>query len=100
MPRTYEWRSKWKFCSTPEKAEGEATETPAAESEENKEPEEVFKTLDQYFAEKAKPAAEVSIRRANEGADEAQWKDAVVLKKEDEELFADLAKVKIKLEWV
>ncbi|KNC99453.1 hypothetical protein, variant [Spizellomyces punctatus DAOM BR117] len=79
--------------ATPEKTDGEAVESRAAENEENKEPEEVLKTLDQYLAEKNKRAAELNVRKANEGADDAQWKDAVVLKKEeDEQLFAELAK--------
>ncbi|KAI8912034.1 hypothetical protein PhCBS80983_g03209 [Powellomyces hirtus] len=75
--------------------DAEATETPAVEAEEVKEPEDNFKTLEQYIAERARPTNDKNVRKANEGADDAQWKDAVVLKKEeDEELFADLLKVK------
>ncbi|KAI9094933.1 hypothetical protein DFS34DRAFT_595435 [Phlyctochytrium arcticum] len=75
-----------------ESAEGENAEV-SAETEEKKEPEEVLKTLEQYFAELAKPSAATNIRKANEGADDSQWKDAVVLKKEEEgTLFAELAK--------
>ncbi|CAG8464156.1 3774_t:CDS:10 [Acaulospora colombiana] len=57
------------------------------------EQEESFKTLDEYRAEKA-PKAQVATlpeaRKANEGVDDSQWKDAVPLEKDEEEdvLFA------------
>ncbi|KAJ3029033.1 hypothetical protein HDV00_009807 [Rhizophlyctis rosea] len=78
-----------------EGAEGTPEENPAAdkpadaEAEAAKEPEEVLKTLDQYFAEREakKGAADVAVRKANEGADESQWKDAVVFQKEEEDYF-------------
>ncbi|RKO92727.1 hypothetical protein BDK51DRAFT_29396 [Blyttiomyces helicus] len=74
----------------------ETTESPEADAEkavepkEPAEPEEVQLTLEQYMAEQAakKAVQEKAVRKPNEGADDAQWKDAVVLKKEeDEELF-------------
>lgn len=74
--------------ATPE--ENAAGADAAAEPETPKEPEEVLKTLDQYFAEvqAKKGAQEANVRKANEGADESQWKDAVVFeKKEEEEYF-------------
>ncbi|KAJ3282977.1 hypothetical protein HK104_010617 [Borealophlyctis nickersoniae] len=66
-------------------AEGEKP----AEEEVAKEPEEVLKTLDQYVAEveAKKAAAALNVRKPNEGADDSQWKDAVVLKKEEEDFF-------------
>jgi plasminogen activator inhibitor 1 RNA-binding protein len=52
-----------------------------------------FVTLDEYLKTKAKPAFELpAARRANEGADDSQWKDAVPLEKEEEELFGELKK--------
>ncbi|KAI8816581.1 uncharacterized protein EV422DRAFT_279499 [Fimicolochytrium jonesii] len=77
-----------------EKKEG--AETPVEEETPREpEPEESYKTLEQFLAERTKPATEAKVRKANEGADDAQWKNAVPLKKEeDEELFADLLKVK------
>ncbi|KAJ3156979.1 hypothetical protein HDU89_002388 [Geranomyces variabilis] len=80
-----------------EKAEATAETTEAETAAEPKEqdPEDNFKTLEQFMAERSRPANEAKVRKANEGADDAQWKDAVVLKKsEDEELFADLLKAK------
>ncbi|KAI8593544.1 hypothetical protein BDZ88DRAFT_145897 [Geranomyces variabilis] len=79
-----------------EKAEATAETTEAETAAEPKEqdPEDNFKTLEQFMAERSRPANEAKVRKANEGADDAQWKDAVVLKKsDDEELFADLLKV-------
>jgi plasminogen activator inhibitor 1 RNA-binding protein len=56
------------------------------------EPEENLKTLGQYLAEKStvKSAAlgEREVRKANEGSDDAKWKDAVVLEKEEEVFYA------------
>ncbi|RHZ46094.1 hypothetical protein Glove_634g12 [Diversispora epigaea] len=76
-------------------------EQPAWESKEdetaNEEPvpivEEEVKTFDEYLAEKAQKSLDISlpeVRKANEGADDSQWKDAVPLEKDDEEdmLFA------------
>lgn len=53
------------------------------------EPEEVVKTLDQFFAERAKnkAASSAAPRRANEGSDDTQWKDAVVLNRGEEEFY-------------
>ncbi len=49
------------------------------------EEEEPKMTLDQYLAQRKKTNASEVKRRANEGADESQWKDAVVLEKEAKE---------------
>jgi len=66
--------------------------TPAEDSdvvpEEEKEPEEELKTLEQFFMEqqsKKAAALEMNTRKANEGADETQWKDTTLLKKSDQE---------------
>jgi plasminogen activator inhibitor 1 RNA-binding protein len=51
------------------------------------EPEEVVKTLDEYLAEKANKNLKVTLpeaRKANEGADDAKWKDAVAFSKVEE----------------
>ncbi|KAG0305761.1 hypothetical protein BGZ98_003624 [Dissophora globulifera] len=61
----------------------EATETAAAEPAE---PEPVVKTLDDYLAEKAAKAVNISLpeaRSANAGADNSQWKNAQVLEVEE-----------------
>ncbi|KAL1920067.1 uncharacterized protein VTP21DRAFT_1213 [Calcarisporiella thermophila] len=63
-----------------DKAEGAA----AADAE----PEEVVKTLDEYLAEKASKGLNVSLpdeRKPNEGVDDAQWKGAVELSRDEEE---------------
>ena len=54
------------------------------------EPEQNFKTLEQYLSEKnAKKSDEpVAVRRPNEGVDDSKWKDAVPLLKQEESLFA------------
>lgn len=62
------------------------------EKKEDEEPVEVQKTLEEYLAEKKKLGADAA-RKANEGSDDSQWKDAVVLKKEEEDFFV-LNKVK------
>ncbi|KAJ3049291.1 hypothetical protein HK097_009702 [Rhizophlyctis rosea] len=74
--------------ATPEE-NAPAGDAAAAEPETPKEPEEVLKTLDQYFAEvqAKKGAQEANVRKANEGADESQWKDAVAFVKEEEDYF-------------
>jgi plasminogen activator inhibitor 1 RNA-binding protein len=60
--------------------------------EEEKE-EENLKTLDQYLSEKASSLkADAPVRKANEGTDESQWKNAVLLVKEDEDLVAGKVK--------
>ncbi|KAI8851301.1 hypothetical protein BC829DRAFT_415303 [Chytridium lagenaria] len=86
----------------PVTAEGEAAkdgETPAADKENVEgaegekaeevapEPEEKLKTLEEYLAEvaAAKPVAAAAVRKANEGSDDSQWKDAVVLAKAEVE---------------
>ncbi|KAJ3317673.1 hypothetical protein HDU76_001092 [Blyttiomyces sp. JEL0837] len=78
-----------------EGANGKTTEE-AAKEVVPAEPEEQLVTLDKYLAEVAakKPALAVAPRKANDGADDNQWKDAVVLKKEEEELFAGKQKAK------
>ncbi|KAG0167518.1 hypothetical protein DFQ28_004176 [Apophysomyces sp. BC1034] len=51
------------------------------------EPEEVVKTLDEYLAEKANKALNVVLpeaRKANEGSDDAKWKDTVAFVKTEE----------------
>ena len=65
----------------------------AEDSEETQVPEEpveVLKTLDQYLSEVSttKKVTEAPVRRANEGSDDSQWKNTVVLVKEEEDLFA------------
>lgn len=64
-----------------------APETEEAAVEE--EPEEQTKTLDEYLAAKkaAAAAALPELRKANEGADDSKWKDAVALEKQEEEDF-------------
>ncbi|CAG8480354.1 924_t:CDS:2 [Diversispora eburnea] len=81
-----------------EESKGEQPAWEAKEDETaNEEPapivEEEVKTFDEYLAEKAQKSLDISlpeVRRANEGADDSQWKDAVPLEKDDEEdmLFA------------
>jgi len=52
-----------------------------------------LKTLDEYLQSKPKPEFELpAARRPNEGVDDSQWKDAVPLEKEEEELFGDIKK--------
>ncbi|SAL99680.1 hypothetical protein [Absidia glauca] len=79
----------------PETAEAEAAsdsvnpKDPAAAEEPvtPTEPEEVVKTLDEYLAEKANKNLKVTLpeaRKANEGADDAKWKDAVAFAKVEE----------------
>ncbi len=64
----------------------EVPETNENSPEEEKEVENL-KTLDQYLSEKVSNAKmSTSVRKANEGADESQWKNAVVLVKEEEDL--------------
>lgn len=64
----------------------DAAETRNSRAEE---PEENTKTLEEYLAEK-KDAQSFRLneaRKANEGADDGQWKNAVVLEKEDDVFF-------------
>jgi plasminogen activator inhibitor 1 RNA-binding protein len=67
------------------RADEEGKEAPFAPIEE-----EPVKTLDQYLAEKnAKKVGDApAARKANEGADDAKWKDAKPLVKEEEAYFA------------
>ncbi|KAJ3106799.1 hypothetical protein HDU97_005506 [Phlyctochytrium planicorne] len=62
--------------------------------------EEELQTLEEYLAEKAatkvKVDATVPARRANEGSDESQWKDAVLLKKDESDYFVAKPQVKPK----
>ncbi|KAI9145721.1 hypothetical protein BKA69DRAFT_1121519 [Paraphysoderma sedebokerense] len=75
-------------------AEGENAEnkeeTPVEEKEEEK-----VKTLEEYQAELAAKKAALNkstqVRKANEGADESQWKGAVPLQKQDVDEADDLA---------
>ncbi|KAJ3392735.1 hypothetical protein CcCBS67573_g06698 [Chytriomyces confervae] len=57
------------------------------------EPEEKQVSLQEYLAQKAatKLAADVKARKANEGADDSQWKDAKVFEKTEEDLFSGKA---------
>ncbi|KAJ3090720.1 hypothetical protein HK102_002863 [Quaeritorhiza haematococci] len=77
-----------------EKPAGEEVE---AEKKEESEEEKQL-TLEQYLAQKTAKKAVVETapapRKANEGADDGQWKDAVMLKKEDEEFLVLGAKEK------
>ncbi|KAI9202439.1 uncharacterized protein BJ171DRAFT_514062 [Polychytrium aggregatum] len=80
---------------TPEEEERRAAikkeqEERLAAFKKEQEEEEKKKTLDQFLAEKnakANALAATNIRRANEGADNAQWKDGVVLSKTAEEFI-------------
>jgi len=81
------WADKAVDIDEPEKpAENEEAaaeaEAPAAE------PEPEFKSLDDYKAERAAKLAQLSavteVRHANEGADESQWKNAVVFAKQED----------------
>jgi plasminogen activator inhibitor 1 RNA-binding protein len=68
----------------------------AGESAPAPEPEEAVKTYDEYLAEKAQKSLDISLpesRKANEGADDSQWKDAVPLEKDEEEEFLFAGKV-------
>ncbi|KAH6569393.1 hypothetical protein BASA50_003539 [Batrachochytrium salamandrivorans] len=57
-------------------------------------PEDSFMTLEQFIANKKKaaPLVEVATRKANEGVDEAKWKNVTKIEKSDEEFFSDLKK--------
>jgi len=66
------------------KAEDETTD----HSTYKPEPEEIVKTLDEYFAERAAKSLSVSLpeaRQPNEGSDDSTWKDAVPLEEEEDE---------------
>ncbi|KAI8812503.1 hypothetical protein BJ742DRAFT_20870 [Cladochytrium replicatum] len=89
---------KWVSAATDPAVQAEAVEgaaaaegaeaSLAAEAAAEKEPEEVLKTYEQYQAElaaKRASLASVNVRKANEGADDGQWKDAVPLAREEEE---------------
>lgn len=64
----------------------DAAETRNSRAEE---PEENTKTLEEYLAEKKNTQSlrRNEARKANEGADDGQWKDAVVLEKEEDVFF-------------
>lgn len=88
-----------KLAKTDAKEEsGEAVEAavngePAAEAE--PEPEDSYKTLDEYLAEKAQKSLNVSApppRKANEGVDDSQWKDTVKVEKAEEEDYYAVSK--------
>jgi hypothetical protein len=69
-----------------EKTADEVPVTEENNAEEENAPENL-KTLDQYLSEKvSKVKMSTSVRKANEGADESQWKNAVVLVKEEDDL--------------
>lgn len=71
-----------------EKPEDPEAIAAAAERRRIQEEEEKQKTFEEYLAEKAKvqPAVNLpSARKANEGADNSQWKDAVVYERVEEE---------------
>ncbi|KAJ3114310.1 hypothetical protein HDU96_002275 [Phlyctochytrium bullatum] len=72
-----------------EKENAENAGEEKAEEQTPPEPEEKLKTLEEYLAERAaaKPAAAEPTRRPNEGSDETQWKDAVVLQREEDEEY-------------
>lgn len=96
----------------PETAEAEAAKDtvspndPAAAEEPATpvEPEEVVKTLDEYLAEKANKALKVGrpeARKANEGSDDAKWKNTVeFVKTKETEYFSAKEKSSIKKEKV
>ncbi|KAI9024293.1 hypothetical protein CLU79DRAFT_746474 [Phycomyces nitens] len=84
----------------PESAQAEASaDTPTAADPASaeketpiipEEPEEIVKTLDEYLAEKAAKALKVALpesRKANEGSDDAKWKDSVAFVKVEEPDF-------------
>jgi plasminogen activator inhibitor 1 RNA-binding protein len=80
--------------AAPEK-EGEEAVVEVAENEEvaeEKAAEPITKTLDQYLAEKTKVAVPLpQQRKANDGANDKQWKNTVVLEKKEEVFFAKAA---------
>lgn len=71
--------------STP--AEGDKSDARKAREREQEEEDNTF-TLDQYLAQKAEKEAsalpKLETRKANEGADDSLWKDAIQIQKEDE----------------
>ncbi|KAF0481472.1 hypothetical protein F8M41_023608 [Gigaspora margarita] len=76
--------TEWRETKEETIAGGETT-APVAEPE-------VVKTYEEFLAEKAQKALDLSLpeaRKPNEGVDDSQWKDAVPLEKDDEDvLFA------------
>lgn len=71
-----------------EKPEDPEAIAAAAERRRIQEEEEKQKTFEEYLAEKAKATPAVNLpsaRKANEGADNSQWKDAVVYERIEEE---------------
>ncbi|CAO3635252.1 unnamed protein product [Cunninghamella blakesleeana] len=96
----------------PETAEAEAAKDtispndPAAAEEPATpvEPEEVVKTLDEYLAEKANKSLKVGrpeARKANEGSDDAKWKNTVeFVKTQETEYFSAKEKSSVKKEKV
>lgn len=66
--------------------EGEAPKTPEAVEE----PEDSEKTLDQYYAELANKALNISakeVRKAGEGEDDSKWKNSTALEKDEDDFF-------------
>ncbi|CAG8692466.1 1523_t:CDS:2 [Dentiscutata erythropus] len=76
---------EWEMLKEETTTAGGETTAPVAEQE-------VVKTYDEFLAEKAQKALDLSLpeaRKPNEGVDDSQWKDAVPLEKDDEDvLFA------------
>ncbi|KAI8916248.1 hypothetical protein EDD86DRAFT_273084 [Gorgonomyces haynaldii] len=70
-------------------AEGEeAPKEDEEQQEEVKDPEEDYKTLDQFLQTVKKPVVEApAVRKANEGADESQWKNVTLIEKTEDEVF-------------
>jgi plasminogen activator inhibitor 1 RNA-binding protein len=73
----------------------DAAETRNSRAEEQ---EENTKTLEEYLSEKknGQTFRLNEARKANEGADDGQWKDTVVLEKEEDVFFVGKVKIKIK----
>ncbi|KAJ8329661.1 hypothetical protein QVD99_003948 [Batrachochytrium dendrobatidis] len=74
----------------------DAVANPTSAEPKEADPEDSFKTLEQFMAEKKKSsvATEVVTRKANEGVDETKFKGVTKLEKPDEEFFGDLKKSK------
>jgi plasminogen activator inhibitor 1 RNA-binding protein len=54
----------------------------------NQEAEDNTKTLEEYLADrKSKPLQLPEVRKANEGSNDSQWKESVVLEKEEDSYF-------------
>ena len=82
-------------------AEGSAPVPTPSQPVAEPEPEDNTKTYDEYLAEQAGRSQKLGTpaqapRKANEGADDAQWKDAVALqKKEEDETYFGGSKVRL-----